>query len=50
MSTSDASRREWFTPIWAVPVLLLILVALYTIANGGIPDSGGLAVPSAVTP
>jgi hypothetical protein len=48
MTTQPAHQREWFTPVWVVPLLLIVLVALYAIAKGGIPGSAPAIVPPGV--
>jgi hypothetical protein len=35
MTTEPTSHREWFTPVWVVvPVLLILLVAAYGLSRG----------------
>jgi hypothetical protein len=45
MTTGSTNDREWFTPVWVVPALLLVLVIVYSIARGS-PDSAAALQPA----
>ncbi|HTI87655.1 MAG TPA: hypothetical protein VL966_13705 [Alphaproteobacteria bacterium] len=45
-----ASQREWFTPVWVVPVMIFAAVIVYGAVHGHIPESGVNLVPSTVAP
>jgi hypothetical protein len=49
-ATPPTDDREWFTPVWVVPALLLTAVIVYAIANGSIPEAAVSAVPALVAP
>jgi hypothetical protein len=45
-----ASGREWFTPVWVVPALLLAAVIVYAAVNGSVLESAVSLVPPTVAP
>jgi hypothetical protein len=49
MTKSSADAREWFTPVWVVPVLLALLVAAYS-TWGPTADPHVIPVPPAASP
>jgi hypothetical protein len=33
MTTEPESHREWFTPVWVVPLLLIFMIVAYAAIN-----------------
>jgi hypothetical protein len=48
MTIQSVNDREWFTLVWVGPLFLILLVAVYAIANGGLAEPASAITSPAV--